>query len=148
MNNNKEIEKLSHSEISNILIKARVQSRWKNAFEKIKNKQFLFNEENKKFLSMAYTRNLTTKVKPSLEQNSIAQKFTAMLKKKFKFLSIKQYKMINDICYADVEEHIKKRQKLKKALMMNYMGNSDKKARINIVFLFFLQNYLYFILFL
>jgi hypothetical protein len=91
---------------------------------------------------MSHSKNVLS----MLTNNMIAQKFANILKKQFKSLSAKQYKLINDICYMDIDEDIKRRQKLKKAFEMNFLNAVDKQNREQLVkfssFFFFLRNLL------
>jgi len=130
-----------------------VRTRWRNAFEKLKMKQLFQsvkpgNDKKREYSSpaklniMSHSKNVLS----MLTNNMIAQKFANILKKQFKSLSAKQYKLINDICYMDIDEDIKRRQKLKKAFEMNFLNAVDKQNREQLVkfssFFFFLRNLL------
>ena len=137
----------SHLNDNSTLVKKNtVRIRWRNAFEKIKMKQlFPKNEmehqnDQSPFLQRTMSYKLSV-VKPNkknvismLTQNVIAQKFANMLKKPFKSLSAKQYKIINDICYNDVDEDIKRRQKLKRRLEENFLNVADKETKKQLVY--------------
>ena len=132
---------------STIVKKNTVRIRWRRAFEKIKMKQLFHNNDmehqndQSPFLQRTASYKLSA-VKTNkknlirmLTQNVIAQKFANMLKKQFKSLSAKQYKIINDICYNDVDEDIKRRQKLKKRLEENFLNVADKETKKQLVYL-------------
>ena len=123
-----------------------IRIRWRKAFEKIKMKQLFQNEEttkDKRFIDRHLSKEPSVHRSPKkilgmLSANIIAQKFASILKKQFKSLSAKQYTMINDICYVDVAEDIKRRQKLKKKLEMNVLNASDKETKKSLVLLIIL----------
>lgn len=137
------------NDTSTIVKKNTVRIRWRRAFEKIKMKQLFHNNEmehqndQSPFLERTGSNKLSGKIMALksnkknvlsiLTQNIIAQKFANILKKQFKSLSAKQYKIINDICYNDVDEDIKRRQKLKKRLEENFLNVADKETKKQLV---------------
>lgn len=125
--------------------KISAKNRWRNAYEKLKMKQlFCGNDpehEETQELNTPSKAQATSRghakhsSKTHQTQNLIVQKFANILKKQFNSLSDKQYKLINDVCYADVDEDFKRRQKLKKKLELNFLSNLDKKTRKRVVLL-------------
>ena len=127
--------------------KISVKIRWRTAFEKIKMQQLFRNDDEKSMNQKKKYSNRSSGKKPSnathhktnkinlfmLNTNVIAQKFASILKKQFKSLSAKQYTMLNDICHVDVAEDIKRRQKLKRKLEMNFLNVADKKTKKEMV---------------
>lgn len=137
-------DKSSFSPESTTAKRTMIKARWRSAFEKIKMKKLFKNEEEqvtpvKKGIhskANSFVHHSGKAVVAMLSTNAIAQKFAAILKKQFKTLSAKQYKIINDVCYVDVADDIKRRQKLKKTLESNFLNNADKATKREFVAIF------------
>lgn len=128
-----------------------VRSRWRWAYEALKSKNFFKEEDSEIEMRKSYSKTMS----PSnfvaakhtigvMASNAIAQKFAKLLKIQLNSLTAKQYKILNDVCYADVAEDIKRRQKLKKNLENSFLTTVDKQTRKEFVSFFSIFSDLFF----